>query len=151
MKNIIQKSAALKHIYVQRLALLVALIVLFSISSCELEDLNARDKFLGTWRVSELSSLYEPPPMIYTVNIISSVDDPDEVIISNFFNMGPAEKVYAFVSGNNITIPNQTICDGSITVSGSGVYKTSSNEINMTYIANDEANEEELTATLTKL
>ncbi|MBS4014291.1 MAG: hypothetical protein KGZ97_11125 [Bacteroidetes bacterium] len=155
MKRNSHKYASLiamsRSISMKNILLIFGISLLFSLSSCEIEDVNARNKFLGTWKVSELSSYYGPPPMTYNVNISASNDDVDEIIISNFFNMGSSEKVYAYVSGNSVTIPSQTICDDSITVSGSGSFRSSSNDISLSYSTNDGAVLDNLSATLTKL
>ena len=116
-------------------------------SSCEPEDLEARNKFIGRWIVSETSSHYGGPPMSFTVNIKASPDDPDEIIISNFYNMNV--DAYAYVTGNNVTIPRQLICDDTIEVQGSGSYQ-SNGEVHLNYTTNDGAVEDNLTAILKK-
>ena len=149
-------SIKLRTIVQRRIAGFTVPVILFTISffaltltSCEPEDLEARNKFIGKWLVSETSSYYGGPPMTFSVTIKASTDpnDPDEIIISNFYNMNV--DAYAYISGNNITIPRQLICDDTIEVRGSGSYQ-SSGEIHRTYITDDEAVEDTLTAVLTK-
>ncbi len=134
--------------YLKKNRIIIALlaVILMSLPACELDDIDSRDKFIGKWRVSESSEYYGPPAMSYTVDIKEGELDEDEIIISNFYNMNV--DAYAFVSGNNITIPRQLICDDTIEIEGSGNY--TNNEIHLSYSANDGAVLDNLTAILTK-
>ena len=152
--NMMSLSIKLRTIVQRRIAGFTVPVLLFVISffaltltSCEPEDLEARNKFIGKWLVEEASSLYDGSTMTFTVNIKASPDDPDEIIISNFYNMNV--DAYAYITGNNVTIPRQLICDDTIEVHGSGSYQ-SNGDIHMTYITDNGADEDTLTAVLTK-
>lgn len=126
--------------------LLIVSTYIFALSSCEPVDVIYRDKYLGTWAASEYSEYYDST-LNYDVTISASQEDEDEIYIHNFYMMGDAVYVYAFVDGNFITIPPQEYCD--FTVSGSGTYQ-SNGEIHMDYTTNDGADEDNLTAVLIK-
>ena len=77
-----------------------------------------RDTFLGTWNVNETCNRIP-----YQVTIIKDPTNSSQVIITNFWLIGPDEEApYAIVAGSSIVIPQQNICnDGKTTVKGSGI------------------------------
>ncbi|MFW5792797.1 MAG: hypothetical protein ACOCWC_00835 [Bacteroidota bacterium] len=129
-----------------RPVLLISIAFVFGLSSCEPDDINYRDKYLGVWSVSEYSELYDST-LLFDVTISASQEDPDEIFIYNFYMMGASEFIYAFVDGNFITIPPQEYCD--FTIEGDGTYQ-SDGEIHMSYTSNDGADEDNLTAVMVK-
>lgn len=105
------------------------------------------DKFLGTWKAEE-SSLVYGDGFVYTVNIRINPDNSSEVLISNFYYQGEAVEARALVTGNTLTIMQQSICDDSIEIQGSGTY--ASEKINLEYTANTGADLDEVTAVYTR-
>ncbi len=93
-----------------------------------------RDLFLGTWNVNETCNRIQ-----YQVTIIKDPSNSSQVIISNFWLIGPDEQApYAIVAGNNIVIPQQNICnDGKTVVKGSGILNKKT--IEWEYTVNDGA------------
>lgn len=105
------------------------------------------DKFLGNWKANEMSSVYGGP-YVYNVTIARNPGNSAEILISNFYMQGWNEKARALVTGNSFTIMQQTICDGTITIKGSGQF--SGGKITLTYSANDGADLDNVTATYEK-
>lgn len=92
------------------------------------DDSNSRDKFLATYGVVEscpgLNSSYD-------IIITTSAESNNTILINNFGETGTSVK--ATVSGNNLTVPNQTVnvSGTSVTLSGSGAL--SGSILNITY------------------
>jgi hypothetical protein len=101
------------------------------------------DKFLGNWKATETSTLYGPG-YVYDVTITRNTSNSVEILISNFYMQGVQERAKALVTGNTLTIVEQTICDGTITIEGSGKYV--SEKIELTYTALDGADLDQVTA-----
>lgn len=104
---------------------------LFLSSCAKTDDVNpttgdAREKFLANWYVSENSVDFGTST--YNVTI---TDSTNASYILFAYLYGYNRKISATVSGNNFSIPAQTI-QGN-TVSGSGTL-TSTNRIDMTYL-----------------
>ena len=93
-----------------------------------------RNAFLGTWNVNETCNRIP-----YQVTIIKDPTNSSQVIIKNFWLIGPDEKApYAIVAVSSIVIPQQNICnDEKTTVKGSGVLNK--NIIVWEYTVNDGA------------
>lgn len=93
-----------------------------------------RDAFLGTWNVDETCNRIP-----YQVTITKDPTNSSQVIINNFWLIGPDEKApYAIVAGSNIVIPQQNINNEEKTiVKGSGVMNK--NTIEWEYTVNDGA------------
>lgn len=101
------------------------------------------DKYLGDWKATETSILYGSG-YVYDVTIIRNSSNSLEILISNFYMQGVQERARALVTGNNLTMVEQTICDGTITIEGSGHYI--SGKIELTYTALDGADLDQVTA-----
>lgn len=120
--------------------------VLFLVSCVEDSDIinpqDDRDAFLGTWNVDE-TCLRLP----YQVTIVKDPTNSSQVIITNFWLMGPGEKApYAIVAGSHIEIPQQNIFnDGNTIVKGSG--ELIKKKIDWVYSINDGADLYSCTAT----
>lgn len=96
------------------LTALLAVVTLFS--SCKKED--DRDAFVGSYRtVQEWTQNGQIMTETYTLTIMKSSTNENDIILNNICNLNN-ESVRASVSGNAMTIPQQTI--QSIGVSGSG-------------------------------
>ena len=105
------------------------------------------DKFLGSWKATETSTLYGPG-YVYDVTVTRNTANSVEILISNFYMQGVQGRAKALVNGNTLTIVEQTICDGTITIEGSGKYV--SEKIELTYTALDGADLDHVTATYTR-
>lgn len=139
MKKIISISAA------------VFLFGAIFLASCEKTEEPAptnsttNNSFTGAWHNSENSVLNGANTYPITI------EAPNTSSISFAYLYGFSTKVSATVSGNNFTIPNQTV-EGT-SVSGSGVL-ANSNQINMVYIVDVDptinSDNDTVTAVLTK-
>jgi hypothetical protein len=131
----------------KRMLLGFVLIIMFSCTE-DGDILNPeedRDMFIGTWNVNETCNRIP-----YQVTIIKDPSNSSQVIIENFWLIGPDEKPpYAIVAGNTIVIPQQNICnDDKTIVKGTG--DLSNNVINWEYTVNDGADLYTCIATYTK-
>ena len=127
------------------------LVLSFLILSCTegTDDINPqddRDVFLGTWNVNETCNRIP-----YQVTITKDPTNSSQVIINNFWLIGPEEKaLYAIVAGSNIVIPQQNIYNDEKTiVKGSG--NMNKNTIEWEYTVNDGADLYNCTATYEKI
>ena len=92
---------------------------------------DAREALTGSWTNAESSKLFGASS--YTLTISLSNSDNENVIVNNFYNLGPKTSTVVKVSGNNLTIAQQQV--SAQNVSGSGVLKDG--KINWTYYTND--------------
>ncbi|HET6992165.1 MAG TPA: hypothetical protein VFJ43_12610, partial [Bacteroidia bacterium] len=83
----------------------------------------------------------------FSVHINKVTTNTTQVQIENFYNIGFGYKVYVDISGNNMTIPQQTYNGNQ--VHGSGT-KTGTNSISMTYYVNNGSTIDTCTASLTR-
>lgn len=102
---------------------------------------STNNSFSGNWHNSENSILNGANTYPLTI------EQTNSSTISFVYLYGFSTKINATVSGNNFTIPTQTI-EGT-NVSGSGVL-ANSNQINMMYTVNDGLYIDSVTAVLTK-
>ncbi|MFO7977135.1 MAG: hypothetical protein R6U64_00630 [Bacteroidales bacterium] len=135
-----------------RLLLLPLAFSLFLMQGC-IDELgedpfaDPMEKFLGTWNVEESSTIYGDG-FVYTVSITPNPQNSSEVLISNFYYQGDNVQARALIAGNVITIIEQSICDDSIIVKGSGTWI--SGRINLQYTANTGADLDEVSAVYTR-
>ena len=131
------------------------LLALTGITACE--DLlteqpgDPRDRLVDTWKVEEtvggvMKSVLEP----YWVEIRKHPYDSTRVLIDNFYNVD--DRAEAILSGNTLTLPQQTR-EGGFSVRGTGQLQgTKPNEIIWTYRVDDgSGTEENYTAVYTRL
>lgn len=131
--------------------LFVYFIFLITVVSCT-EDADPfnpqddRDAYVGVWNVDETCNRIP-----YQVTIVKDLTNSSQVIITNFWLIGPDEKApYAIVAGNSIVIPQQNIFNDEKTiVKGSGVLDK--NIIEWEYTVNDGADLYTCTATYEKI
>ena len=111
-----------------------------------LNPVDDRDTFLGTWNVNETCNRIP-----YQVSIIKDPSNSSQVIINNFWLIGPGEKApYAIVAGSSIVIPQQNIYNNEKTiVKGSGILNK--NIIEWEYTVNDGADLYTCVATYEKI
>ncbi|MHC1708285.1 MAG: hypothetical protein AB9842_12310 [Bacteroidales bacterium] len=105
-------------------------------------DQEARDNYIGTWRVQES----DKGKITYEVVISADPNNSTQVLINNFYNYGI--EPYALVTATNITIPSQSFSkylqlNGSGTLSGS--------KITWTYYVNNGADLDTIQSVYTKL
>jgi hypothetical protein len=130
------------------------LVLLLAMASCEVaNDVLGGNQTVteiqGEWSVDETSQYFKSTMDVYSVTFSPDPDNPNGIIIDNFYNVGISVK--GNVSGGSITIPNQNAQDGYV-VHGSGTISNNRQEINMDYIVDDGSGvEDHCTAILTKL
>lgn len=132
-------------------SLVKALFVVFLLQSCstEVDDVFADpvEKFLGNWKCEEESEIYGSG-YVFDVVITINPENSSEILIANFYHQGMNERARALVTGNTVTIMEQTICDDTIIIKGSGRYKDG--EVHLEYTANDGADLDHVKARLFK-
>lgn len=136
-----------RHKPFTRLVLTTAMVALLLITACEPDtDLTTdpRDNFVGTWTVSEQSSLYGNNN--YTAVIVLDPGNSTQVLIRNFYHFGMDEDTWAIPTISSITIPQQIVCGH--TVKGSGT--RNKNQITWSYTVNDGADIDQVTAVYTR-
>jgi hypothetical protein len=129
--------------------LLIFLLGFFAACTDAFEDPFADpvEKYLGNWKATETSTVFGPG-YVYNVTITRNPSNSTEVLISNFYMQGVQEKARALVTGNSLTILEQTICDGSIEIKGNGQF--SAGRITLNYTAFDGADLDNVSATYTR-
>ena len=132
---------------------LFALVVSLSIASCSNDTKNessspandARDKFIAYWLANENSAL--AGPTAYTVNIIKSTTNANEILIYTFYGI-PNSSVRASISNNQLVIPYQ-IFGGNNFTQGNGLL-TTANTISLNYTTTVGASRDSCSAIYTK-
>lgn len=104
-----------------------------------------RDVYVDQWTLNENSS--QIGATTYTVHINKVTTNTTQVQIENFYNIGFAFKANVTISGNSMTIPQQTYNGNQLNGSGT---KTGANSINMTYYVNNGTTIDTCTATLSR-
>ncbi len=130
-----------------KLLIIILFGFLISFASCTDEDLDDLfgdpvEKFLGTWRCEEVGSI-SGGGWNYQVIITRNPANSAEILIQNFNLQGDSERARALITGNNMTIEKQLICDDTIEIQGSGTF--SNGEVNFSYTTNDGATLESFT------
>ncbi len=131
---------------------LLLLVSTISLTSCEEDEIDEMfgdpvEKFLGDWKCYETGDLHGPFGP-YDVTLERNPENSSEVLIRNFNYQGMDESARAIIAGNTITVPRQSICNGTIEVQGSGSFEN--DEINLNYRTNDGADEENIAANFYK-
>jgi hypothetical protein len=93
-----------------------------------LPDADPRDKFVGTWTVSETINQVNVPG--YTSVVILDTANTSRILISNPNNLGSSLSLKAIVAGNSLSIDLQNI--SGIPIQGSGTYSNNSFVLNYT-------------------
>lgn len=93
--------------------------ILFIFQACTIEGddpdyTDTRDKFLGTWNVSD-----QPGRINYVVSIVKNPAQSTQVTLNNFADMGGS--AIGLVVGNRIIIDKQNIGDDFLS-NGTGTY-----------------------------
>ncbi len=106
-------------------------------------DDDPREKFLGVWTCTESTSVS------YTVTISKDPSNSTQILMNNFHHLGVDEDVFALVAGKSLQIIQQTVCQGSMQISGDGIMETD-NRIRFQYYENDFADIDTIQAVFTK-
>lgn len=111
----------------------IALLLIFTIAfvGCETtttDDTDPREKYYGTWQVSD-----QPARLNYEVIISPNPANSAEVLLKNFADLGGS--AIGLVVGNSIVIDTQTIAD-EYKVDGTGTY-IKSTELRFDYDLDD--------------
>jgi hypothetical protein len=147
-----------------KLIILLGFVIVYS---CELIDDtpgtgDVRDRIEGQWKCdensqiykstkSQNSQIYKSTESIYYVYIDPDPSDTTKIIISNFYNLGFDNYVYAKLNSLNLSISQQTTEDGFKILSGSGNILSNYREISLSYRVDDGSGEvDNVTATYTK-
>jgi hypothetical protein len=122
-----------KNFHMKKYTTKIAIVALIAVAfaSCTSENLNNvddRDDYTGNWSCQETGS--SSGTSSYTVSISKSSTDSSAILIGNFYGLGASKTAIAFVSGNSLTIQQQTV-DNLNVLSGSGTL--SGNTINLHY------------------
>ncbi|MFT6716347.1 MAG: hypothetical protein ACJA0Q_000983 [Saprospiraceae bacterium] len=152
------KSEIMKMRYVFYGLILSMLLVFNSCKEDDIEDAESelpngevegdqRDRFLGTWTVSETSKLLGSRN--FDVNVSKDDQFPAQVNISNFHKIGSADTIVATISAvlvDVITITDQTVASSFYTGSGK---MENDQKISLSYTVDDgNANIDTVTAVL---
>lgn len=114
----------------------------FAFWSCDKDESDPRDAFVGSWRVKENCSQYE---YTYNMTITKSTSDGQAILASNF--SGASDIVTVKVSGNTFTIPQQTV--NGVGLSGSGTINGTN--LTMSYLITGSSSNANCSASATKL
>jgi hypothetical protein len=124
---------------------------IFALTGCnKVPDPEVVSQFVSTYSVTETwtengTALSKPA---FTMTIVPSTQHNDVMLLNNFANYGAGFTVAGTISGNTITIAQQTLSN-SITVSGSGTLLIPTLTITYTEVIN--GNSIVVTATATKI
>ncbi len=122
-------------------------ILTFSCQPDETDDdiqTDEREKYHGSWLCDEGTS------MTYSVNIVADSTNTTQIKLYNFHHLGFEEMVFGIVSGYTVTLPNQTACQGTITIEGTSSMQTNQNTIDFYYTVNDGVNLDTISAVYIK-
>ncbi|MCU0432295.1 MAG: hypothetical protein MUC87_02440 [Bacteroidia bacterium] len=127
----------------------ILLLSLALIPACAPEETpdpaDERDKFVDAWNCAENSS--QAGASNYVLLISKSTTNTSEVLLENFYDLGNQHKARMSVSGNTLTIPQQTL-NGS-QISGSGTL-SGNNTFTLSYSVNNGSTIDNCTATCTR-
>ena len=117
--------------------------ILFLTSCSKQETPTPAPTFIGSWHVSEKSKDYGTSTYNCT---ISDSSDGTHLLLAYLYGFN--KKIYGTASGNNLTIPTQTVQGNN--VSGSGTL-ANANQINLSYLVRTTTTHyDTVTAVLTK-
>jgi hypothetical protein len=135
----------MKHTNILLAVILATILLVFACEPIDNPDnTDPRDKFTGIWTVNEVSQLYGNNT--YTVTIINDPGNSSQVLLKNFYHFGLETETYAIPTTSTITVPQQVVCNYS--VSGSGTLNNG--KISWSYTVSDGADTDHATATFVK-
>lgn len=107
-------------------------------------DTDPRDKFVGSWTVSE--EVAGAASGTYPASVALDSSNTSRIRIFNIFNLGNAVSVSALVANNSLDISSQTV--SGVIISGNGSFVANSFVLN--YTANDGSQIESVKATYSR-
>jgi hypothetical protein len=107
---------------------------------------DPRDKFVGSWNVEELRDI-DDDPIYYDAQVKKSTSNSAYIEIYYIYFQDPNQAVDALVTGDNLTIETQTICNYDI--QGGGESK-SYDKFVLDYTVEDAADRINVTAKYTR-
>ena len=117
-----------------KILLAFLLLTPFTFQSCQddITDLDdPRDGITKLWRVTETGSGRN-----YDVTITKHPDEDTKVLLSNFHDLGTADKLEATMAGTNLTVAKQVL-DGTYTIDGEAAINTTGDFITFDYTVDD--------------
>lgn len=134
-----------------QICLLFCSIAMVTITGCKKEDDEpARDKFLGSYTVTEACS--QTGNAAYSISITASTSNDDAIVMTGFGNFAATAAVTATVNGDNLTIAAQTLTINGIAVNiSNGTGAINDNLLTITYTYSVQGGGESCTSTCTKL
>jgi hypothetical protein len=129
----------------------LVLFATISLTGCnKINEPEVISQFVATYSVTETwtengASMSKP---VFTMTIVPSTQHDNVMLLNNFANYGAGITVVGTISGNSLTIGQQTLSN-SITVSGSGTLLIPTLTITYTEVIN--GNSIVVTATATKI
>lgn len=129
-----------------RFSIIISALFLFS---CEPDTPDeepeiSRDKFIGIWTCVESSQL------TYDVDIRKSPNDSDEIYLYHFHFLGEDDYARGEVAGYSLTLPQQTMCSGTRTISGNALMSSNKRSISFNYIVESDFSIDTINATYSK-
>jgi len=138
-----------KYLKPNRFFLAIIFAAVMVLSACTDEepldpDTNPRDKFEGSWTVSEETG--GQPTGTYPASVTADSGNTSRIRINNIFNLGNSVSLTALVAGNSLDINSQTV--SGVVISGNGSFTGSAFILN--YTANSGGGPENIKATYTR-
>jgi hypothetical protein len=136
----------------KRLFIFVQIIsISFYYTSCQKDDsetTNSPSSIIDTWNCSENSS--QLGPSSYQVDISKDTSSTNKVIIDNFYHLGIGKEVKATLSGQTLTVINESV-DGYL-FNGTGTIASNNNSISWSFTADDNSGSpDNVTATYSRM
>lgn len=129
-----------------KLSNVILLLILVTLNSCNKKSI-VYHSITGSWRCEEINPINGQ--RIYIVDIDKSKNDSTLYLLSNFYNEDFNEFVYAHLTGNTMTISEQTFATRRVK-SGTGIVSGDLTMINFDYIIFDGQNEIKVHANYTR-
>jgi hypothetical protein len=103
------------------LSIVFLLVAVAAYNACSKDNPDTRDQFVATFSVTETwpennKTITKPT---FSMSVEKSSQESGKVLLNNFANYGAGITVEATISGNSITIPQQTLSN-LIVVNGAG-------------------------------
>lgn len=120
------------------------LFIIISLISCQPEDIdnlidngnNNKYDLSGTWHCSENSTSFGLSQFIVVINNSSTIEN--EIVLTNFYNLGSNTEIIASINNENIIIEKQILFKGQDEEEIWGTGQIINNQkINFTYYSND--------------
>lgn len=121
-----------------------------AITGCKKDDEPARDKFIGSYTVTEACS--QTGNLSYSMSVTASGTSEDGIVMTGFGKFSDTAAVIATVNGDDLTIAAQTLTINGIAVNistGTGVIN--GNLLTVTYTYTQGGGGQSCTFTATKL